>query len=102
MCLDLQPTHARYHPAGMLYLHTRSPAIYHRDLKSANLLVTSQYQVKVRVLAGSRHLPAHAIASATAAPRMRLLCAQKLWERLPSEGIWLIRVFLLFRLPTST
>lgn len=34
-------------PAGMLYLHTRSPAIYHRDLKSANLLVTSQYQVKV-------------------------------------------------------
>lgn len=31
----------------MLYLHTRSPAINHRDLKTANLLVTSQYQVKV-------------------------------------------------------
>lgn len=35
-------------PVGMLYLHTRSPAINHRDLKTANLLVTSQYQVKVR------------------------------------------------------
>lgn len=33
--------------AGMLYLHTRSPPIAHRDLKSANLLVTSQWNVKV-------------------------------------------------------
>jgi serine/threonine protein kinase len=32
---------------GMLYLHTRSPPVFHRDLKSANLLVTSQWQVKV-------------------------------------------------------
>ena len=40
-----------FNSAGMLYLHTRSPAIYHRDLKSANLLVTSQYQVKVRACA---------------------------------------------------
>jgi serine/threonine protein kinase len=32
---------------GMVYLHTRSPPVYHRDLKSANLLVTSQWQVKV-------------------------------------------------------
>ncbi|KAL6780840.1 hypothetical protein ACKKBG_A08650 [Auxenochlorella protothecoides x Auxenochlorella symbiontica] len=32
---------------GMLYLHTRQPAIIHRDLKSANLLVDSQWHVKI-------------------------------------------------------
>ena len=32
---------------GMLYLHSRSPPIAHRDLKSANLLVDSQWHVKV-------------------------------------------------------
>lgn len=32
---------------GMLYLHQREPAIIHRDLKSANLLVDSHWRVKV-------------------------------------------------------
>lgn len=32
---------------GMLYLHTREPPIAHRDLKSANLLVDRNWQVKV-------------------------------------------------------
>eukprot|EP00887_Chlorella_sp_A99_P007218 scaffold2.g7218.t1 len=32
---------------GMLYLHTRSPAIAHRDLKPANLLLDAQWHVKV-------------------------------------------------------
>ncbi|KAL4425219.1 hypothetical protein ABPG75_009235 [Micractinium tetrahymenae] len=32
---------------GLLYLHTRSPPVYHRDFKSANLLVTAAWQVKV-------------------------------------------------------
>ncbi|GAB4815801.1 hypothetical protein N2152v2_002847 [Parachlorella kessleri] len=32
---------------GMLYLHSRHPAIVHRDLKSANLLVDSHWHVKV-------------------------------------------------------
>jgi len=32
---------------GMLHLHTRSPPIIHRDLKSPNLLVTNDHEVKV-------------------------------------------------------
>ena len=49
MCI----THLFAHPstcAGMLYLHSRSPPIAHRDLKSANLLVDGQWHVKVRQL----------------------------------------------------
>jgi serine/threonine protein kinase len=32
---------------GMLYLHTHSPPICHRDLKSSNLVVDAQWRVKV-------------------------------------------------------
>jgi hypothetical protein len=32
---------------GMLYLHTRSPPIVHRDLKSPNLLVDANWHVKI-------------------------------------------------------
>jgi serine/threonine protein kinase len=32
---------------GVLYLHSRQPAIIHRDLKSPNLLVDAAWQVKV-------------------------------------------------------
>lgn len=32
---------------GMFYLHNRKPPVLHRDLKSANLLVDSKWQVKV-------------------------------------------------------
>ena len=32
---------------GMLYLHSRRPPIIHRDLKSANLLVTANWKLKV-------------------------------------------------------
>lgn len=32
---------------GMLYLSSRTPPVIHRDLKSANLLVTKDYTVKV-------------------------------------------------------
>ncbi len=33
---------------GMLYLHMCQPPILHRDLKSANLLVSKHWKVKVR------------------------------------------------------
>ena len=32
---------------GMIYLHTRYPPVLHRDLKSANLLVTDNWKLKV-------------------------------------------------------
>lgn len=31
----------------MLYLHTHSPTIVHRDLKSSNLVVDERWHVKV-------------------------------------------------------
>lgn len=33
---------------GMLYLHTHSPPVVHRDLKSSNLVVDEHWHVKVR------------------------------------------------------
>jgi serine/threonine protein kinase len=32
---------------GMLYLHEREPKVIHRDLKSSNLLVDKDWNVKV-------------------------------------------------------
>ncbi len=34
---------------GMLYLHSHKPLIIHRDLKSSNCMLTSNFEVKVRV-----------------------------------------------------
>ena len=39
---------------GMLYLHTHSPPIVHRDLKSSNLVVDEHWHVKVRAGFGGR------------------------------------------------
>ena len=50
----------------MLYLHSRSPPVLHRDLKSANLLVDQNWHVKVSRLhsggwtAGLAHMHAGA------------------------------------------
>ena len=33
---------------GMLFLHTRNPPLIHRDLKSGNILVTNDWEGKVR------------------------------------------------------
>jgi serine/threonine protein kinase len=45
---------ARDAAAGMLHLHTRRPAIVHRDLKSPNLLVTGDWCAKVADVGLSR------------------------------------------------
>jgi len=42
---------------GMLHLHTRSPPIIHRDLKSPNLLVTRHWEVKIADFNLSKLLP---------------------------------------------
>jgi len=42
--------------AGLNYLHSRSPAIIHRDIKSANLLVDADFHVKLSDFGCSRLL----------------------------------------------
>jgi predicted outer membrane repeat protein len=42
---------------GMLYLHTQTPAIIHRDLKCANLVVNNNWMVKVTDFGMSRIMP---------------------------------------------
>ncbi|EFN55391.1 hypothetical protein CHLNCDRAFT_12761, partial [Chlorella variabilis] len=63
---------------GMVYLHTRQPAVYHRDLKSANLLVTSQWQVKVADFNLSRALEPHDFMSSLCIQNPRWLAPEVL------------------------
>ena len=51
--------------AGMCYLHSCSPSILHRDLKSANLMVDRYFRVKVGDFNLSRVLVANTAASGT-------------------------------------
>lgn len=56
---------------GMLYLHSRSPTVLHRDLKSANLLVDKHWRAKVADFNLSRVVKASATTSQVAAANPR-------------------------------
>ena len=77
---------------GMLYLHSRSPAVLHRDLKSANLLVDKHWRAKVADFNLSRVVQASAVESQATAtnPRSeskaRLLCQLYMTLTQSSEG----------------
>lgn len=51
--------------AGMLYLHTRSPAVVHRGLRSSSLLVDSSWRVRISDLGLGRLEEEAALASGT-------------------------------------
>jgi serine/threonine protein kinase len=95
---------ARGAALGMAYLHSRSPPIIHRDLKSPNLLVDDSWRVKVADfglsgLQGAGELPADRLNPLWAAPEV--LCGAPataasdvfsfgvvLWELLTWELPW--------------
>jgi serine/threonine protein kinase len=61
---------------GMLYLHTRQPPIAHRDLKSANLLVNADWQVKVADFNLSRSIDVNTTASTVVMTNPRWLAPE--------------------------
>ncbi|GAB4815800.1 hypothetical protein N2152v2_002846 [Parachlorella kessleri] len=63
---------------GMLYLHSRHPAIVHRDLKSANLLVDSHWHVKVADFNLSRPMEVKAATSTLVITNPRWLAPEVL------------------------
>ena len=62
---DLILTCALQAARGMLYLHSHTPPICHRDLKSSNLVVDDHWVVKVTDFGMSRIIPEEAIDQAT-------------------------------------
>ena len=63
----------------MLYLHTRSPPIIHRDLKSPNLLVDEAWRVRVSDFNLSKYLTDASRSSSMAAMNPRW-AARRLWQ----------------------
>jgi serine/threonine protein kinase len=61
---------------GMLYLHSCSPPIIHRDLKSPNLLVDKHWRVKVCDFNLSRVMESSAVLSSVAATNPRWLAPE--------------------------
>jgi serine/threonine protein kinase len=46
VCLSLCPSHQGI-AAGMSFLHNATPPVLHRDLKSANVLLTDELEAKI-------------------------------------------------------
>lgn len=72
---------------GMVYLHSRSPPVIHRDLKGPNLMVDSDWHVKVRAsdLQTSRHCgPTHPASQGVGPALARHLLLTLLNPLLPS------------------
>ena len=63
---------------GMLYLHTRSPPIVHRDLKSPNLLVDGLWHVKVSDFNLSRAMERNSVVSSLQITNPRWLAPEVL------------------------
>ncbi|DBA74000.1 hypothetical protein WJX77_000667 [Trebouxia sp. C0004] len=63
---------------GMLYLHMCQPPILHRDLKSANLLVSKHWKVKVSDFNLSRVMEASSMASSVGATNPRWVAPEVL------------------------
>lgn len=92
--LSLRIRMATHVARGMLALHSSQPRIIHRDLKTANLLVSSSYEVKVCDFGLSRTM-AHAAAFCSnrsqscfgtveyAAPEVTQLCS---WRKIQRDG----------------
>ena len=63
---------------GMLYLHTRSPPIIHRDLKSPNLLVDALWHVKISDFNLSRAMEQESFSTSLAITNPRWLAPEVL------------------------
>ena len=61
---------------GMLYLHSQSPPIIHRDLKSANMLVTDDFRVRISDFNLSKILDDSTRSSSMAAMNPRWLAVE--------------------------
>ena len=63
---------------GLLFLHTRSPPIIHRDFKSANVLVDAQWHAKVADFNMSRALEEQGVLSTLCVTNPRWLSPELL------------------------
>lgn len=81
---------------GLLYLHTRSPPIVHRDLKSPNLLVDGNWHVKVSDFNLSRAAQQDSRVSSLIITNPRWLAPEALRGELPGlpADVWSLGVVL--------